>query len=311
MGLAAKLVGGFALVLAALATVVVVGTTRLTATNEAVTDVAEVHVPLMDAVSTIDVLACEQELAATLTAIHTDEREDLITEFGELDKTVDEQIALAGEILAGDEELMQRGWGQIVEEIATRHDEFVTECRAMIDATATADDRTAVEEAADRVAAAAARLMESVDGFLEDNQKELAGVASNAHESATNAKFLMMAVGISALVVGALLAVLIIRSITRPINRVIAGLNEGADQVNDASLQVSSASQQLAEGASEQASSLEETSSALEEMSAQTRKNAENAQKANDLAGQARKNADQGDETMAQLNTAMTAINES
>ena len=50
------------------------------------------------------------------------------------------------------------------------------------------------------------------------------------------------------------------------LTRIVAGLNEGADQVNDAAGQVSISSQQLAEGASEQASSLEETSSALEEM---------------------------------------------
>ncbi len=101
------------------------------------------------------------------------------------------------------------------------------------------------------------------------------------------------------------------RSITRPINRIIAGLNEGADQVNDAAAQVSSASQQLAEGASEQASSLEETSSALEQMAAMTRTNAENAKQANELSDQAKTAAQNGDQTMGQLNEAMTAINES
>ncbi|MEE9295803.1 MAG: hypothetical protein V3W34_12700, partial [Phycisphaerae bacterium] len=85
-----------------------------------------------------------------------------------------------------------------------------------------------------------------------------------------------------------ILGIIITRSITKPINRIIAGLNEGADQVNDAAGQVSSASQQLAEGASEQASSLEETSSALEQMAAMTRTNAENAKQANELSSQAK-----------------------
>ncbi len=109
----------------------------------------------------------------------------------------------------------------------------------------------------------------------------------------------------------AILGTIITRSITKPVNRIIAGLNEGADQVNDAAGQVSSASQQLAEGASEQASSLEETSSALEQMAAMTRTNAENAKQANELTDQARTAAQTGDETMGQLNEAMTAINES
>jgi methyl-accepting chemotaxis protein len=72
-------------------------------------------------------------------------------------------------------------------------------------------------------------------------------------------------------------------SITRPINRVVAGLTDGADQVAAASNQVSSSSQQLAEGTSEQAASLEETSSSLEEMSSMTKQNADNAQLANDM----------------------------
>jgi len=118
------------------------------------------------------------------------------------------------------------------------------------------------------------------------------------------------AVGLALFVFG--FAVYYLRShITGPINRIIAGLNEGADQVNDASAEVSSASQELAEGASEQASSLEETSSALEQMAAMTRTNAENAKEANNLSSQARDAAQSGDETMEKLNGAMTAINES
>ncbi len=108
-----------------------------------------------------------------------------------------------------------------------------------------------------------------------------------------------------------LLGIIITRSITKPINRIIEGLNEGADQVNDAAAQVSTASQQSAEGASEQASSLEETSSALEQMAAMTRTNAENSKEANGLSAQARDAAQAGDTTMHKLNEAMTAINES
>ncbi len=117
--------------------------------------------------------------------------------------------------------------------------------------------------------------------------------------------------GAIAAVLVTLISVWIARSISKPINRIIQGLNEGADQVNDAAGQVSSASQQLAGGASEQASSLEETSSALEEMAAMTRTNAENAKQANELSDQAKTAAETGDKTMHQLNEAMAGINES
>ncbi len=66
-------------------------------------------------------------------------------------------------------------------------------------------------------------------------------------------------------------------SITRPINQVVSGLSDGAEQVSAAASQVASSSQLLAEGSSEQAASLEETSSSLEEMSSMTKQNADNA----------------------------------
>jgi hypothetical protein len=114
-----------------------------------------------------------------------------------------------------------------------------------------------------------------------------------------------------ALVVFALATHYIRARVTRPILRIIAGLNDGAVQVNEAAGQVASASQQLAEGASEQASSLEETSAALEQMAAMTRTNAENSKQANELAAQARQAAAAGDQSMGQLNQAMAGISES
>ena len=108
-----------------------------------------------------------------------------------------------------------------------------------------------------------------------------------------------------------IVALLIIRSITHPLNRAIAGLNEGSEQVSEAAAQVAAASQHLASGASEQASSLEETSSALEQMAAMTRQSAENARQASVLAGEARASAQTGDSTTQRLTQAMSAINES
>ncbi len=141
--------------------------------------------------------------------------------------------------------------------------------------------------------------------------EETENIAATTMSSLSMASTTML-IGLTvAVIVGILLAWTITRGITKPLNRIITGLNNGAAQVSEASGQVSATSQQLAEGASEQASSLEETSSALEQMAAMTRTNAENAKQANELAGQARTSADEGGKTMQQLNAAMEAINES
>jgi methyl-accepting chemotaxis protein len=112
-------------------------------------------------------------------------------------------------------------------------------------------------------------------------------------------------VGVGAIVV---IALLITRSITKPITRIIDGLNEGAEQVASASSQVSTASQSLAEGASEQAASIEETSSSLEEMSSMTRQNADNATQADTLMKEANQVVASANSSMGDLTTSMEEI---
>ena len=109
--------------------------------------------------------------------------------------------------------------------------------------------------------------------------------------------------------VTAVIGVWLTRSISRPLHRIMVGLEEGAAQVDSAARQVSTASMELAHGASDQASSLQETSSALEELSSQTRSNADNAREANELTTGTREAACRGERTMRELNDAMAAIN--
>ncbi|WDP88456.1 MAG: methyl-accepting chemotaxis protein [Desulfobacter sp.] len=112
-------------------------------------------------------------------------------------------------------------------------------------------------------------------------------IAVSAASDLSSATTLMITGLILALVVGVVTAIFMTLSITKPVNRIIAGLNEGANQVASASMQVSSASQSMAEGASQQAASIEETSSSMEEMASMTRKNAENAENADGLMKEA------------------------
>ena len=98
------------------------------------------------------------------------------------------------------------------------------------------------------------------------------------------------------------------RSISRPINRIIEGLNDGAEQMASGSTQVASASQSLAEGASEQAAGLEETSSSIEEMASMTKNNAENAGQANTLMVDTGKVVEGANQAMGELNKSMNEI---
>ena len=98
------------------------------------------------------------------------------------------------------------------------------------------------------------------------------------------------------------------RRLSRPIARVVEGLNEAARQVSSGSGQVSAAGQQLAEGASEQAASIEETSSSLEEMSSMTKQNADNAKQANQLMSGTRETVSRASRSMEKLTGSMGEI---
>ena len=110
----------------------------------------------------------------------------------------------------------------------------------------------------------------------------------------------------------AILAVVLVTLNSTRVRRALSSLADALEEVSQSLIGsaniVSSSSQSLAEGASDQAASLEETSASLEEMSSMTKRNAENAQKANDLAKQARSAADNGVGDMQAMSSAMQAI---
>jgi methyl-accepting chemotaxis protein len=102
----------------------------------------------------------------------------------------------------------------------------------------------------DRIGPIIAKEVEDVKLDIKDVQDEL---GPRLQASNTRSEILITIIGAIALVVGIVLAIVIARGITGPVNRIVGSLAAGADQVASASGQVSSASQSLAEGASEQA----------------------------------------------------------
>ncbi len=154
---------------------------------------------------------------------------------------------------------------------------------------------------------------------LQSTQATMKSLAEQLHEIKESSKEKMSSIGstaqissgfvsVAAFMIGIILSFFVIRSITKPIHRIIEGLNEGSDQVASASGQVSSSSQSLAEGSSEQAASIEETSSSLEEMSSMTKQNADNAQQADNLMKEANQVVNQANHSMNELTSSMEEI---
>ncbi len=200
-------------------------------------------------------------------------------------------------------------------EALTLHDEEFEPVAAEIFAVAGAErgkltdaKLTALDGQADETGDQVVALMTNVETFTDEMVQ-----AATASSTATTQRALIQSVVL--LVAGIVLAIAVswflTRSITRPIDRVIAGLTAGSEQVSSASNQVASASQQLAEGASEQAANLEETSSSLEEMAGMTRQNADNSRQADAMAREAQAAATKGVNSVTEMSTAISLIKES
>ncbi len=112
---------------------------------------------------------------------------------------------------------------------------------------------------------------------------------------------------ISLLVVSGVL-LLVVRSVTGPINTAVNDINVGSDQTTSAATQIANASSTLAEQASEQAAAVEETSASLEEMTANVSNTTESAEQCQQLMQEAQQVVKQGLESMSDMVEAIDTI---
>ncbi|HKJ90417.1 MAG TPA: methyl-accepting chemotaxis protein [Oceanipulchritudo sp.] len=91
------------------------------------------------------------------------------------------------------------------------------------------------------------------------------------------------------------------RSVTVPIEKIIAQLGMGSSETSEAAASVSSASQELASGSSEQAANLEQTSASMEELNQLVEKNATTAATTRSETADSDKVARHGVEAMKDL----------
>jgi methyl-accepting chemotaxis protein len=149
-----------------------------------------------------------------------------------------------------------------------------------------------------------------VDNLVKMNDEVATKTLAQAEAGSARTKWLSLLGMVTGSGLALILGIILGLSITRPINRIIAELNEGADQVASASSQVSAAGQELARGSSEQAASLEETSSSLEEMASMTRQNADNAKQADSLMHETGRVVKEADRYMQELTGSMQEISQ-
>jgi methyl-accepting chemotaxis protein len=107
--------------------------------------------------------------------------------------------------------------------------------------------------------------------------------------------------GAVAIVGGTMVAFIITRSITKPMNSIASRIGEGAQQVAAASGQLSASAQQLSQGSTEQVAAIEETSFTLQESASMMEQNTANTKQAAGLSEKAKKSADKGSAEMQEM----------
>ena len=155
------------------------------------------------------------------------------------------------------------------------------------------------------------KMVEAARATVESSEKVVTAQSEQMFSQMASANVLMIGGAIVTILLGSMLALVITRGITKPVNRIIQGLTSGSEQVSAASGQVSSSSQSLAQGATEQAAAVEETTSSIEEMSSMTKQNAGNAVEAKNLSAGARDGAEKGAEAMGRMSKAIEDIKKS
>jgi methyl-accepting chemotaxis protein len=114
--------------------------------------------------------------------------------------------------------------------------------------------------------------------------------------------------GVTVLVFAAIVCWLLARSITKPVNRIVANLYEGAGSVASAADQVSGASVELAQGAGEQAAALQHSSASLEQITSLTKRNAESSLAADGLVNEAGQAVEQASAAVAEMAATMDGV---
>ena len=169
----------------------------------------------------------------------------------------------------------------------------------------------AIQLNSEKAAPANQELLNYLAAFSDLEEKKSREIAIEAQQTFNTSLISLLLLGGLALVFGIVIAYLITRSITKPVNKIVNGLSESSSQVAAASNQLSASAQQLSQGSAEQASAIEETSSTLQESASMLQQNTANTKQAAQLSEKAKGSADKGSGEMQAMMDSMQEIKKS
>jgi methyl-accepting chemotaxis protein len=157
------------------------------------------------------------------------------------------------------------------------------------------------EELRQRLNGISSQVISQSETVVSDSEQE----AKQAQVKAGNySKGLVL--GVIALIAG--LGLILYRSITRPVRRVVENLSAGSQQLSHTAGEIATISHQLSGSSNAQSASIQQTSGSMEEIAAMTHQNSENARQANSLVAETFRIVKEAGEAMTTLTGAMEGI---
>jgi len=319
--LGARIVAGFAVVILAFSGLCTYTICSMRSIGDGITEISTELIPFTNSISAIALHQAEQEIVLEKAFRYGDSVEaQAASYFQQASDTFDRQtrvieteiktvIHLLDDIpavSAADAGEMQ-DLGTSVLEMGHEYSQYLELVDAVMNLIKSGDHLQAryLER---EVATVADTLTHHLDAFLAtaDGRVEEAATAAETTEKRTTGLLLLIAT--ITILMGLTIATLLTRSITQPINQIIAHMQTGSAQVNSAASQVAQAGEQLAQGASEQAASLEEAAASLEMLASSAGQGATSAAGADSSAQSVKTRAELGLSAMAELNLAMAKI---
>ena len=308
LSLGTKMLGGFVIVAFIAACIGIFGITKVKQIDNLDTELYEVNTKPLADMSEVAIAYQRSRVNLRDIIIDASRNKDIsgyTKTLGELDKVMEEHLSIFEKTIKSEE--VRKDF----ESLKSSNSKFdsIRDRMTTLAKEGKTDDALALMRGEGFAIAKA--IDESITKLLEIKTTQAKAKSESNTATANMATTVSIILTIIAAAASLLLGFFLTRSITGPINRVVSGLTDGADQVAAAANQVSSASQSLAEGTTEQAASLEETSASLEEMSSMTKQNADNANQARSMMKEANQIVDKVNRHMTDMTGAIAEITKS
>lgn len=141
----------------------------------------------------------------------------------------------------------------------------------------------------------------AIDDFVATESKVLEAARAASTETASSSMTLVIVIAIAAVVLGAILAFVLARTLSRQIGNAIG-------QVQSSSAELQAAANQQATGAKEQSTAMNEIATTISELLATSKQIAESAQRVSQIANQTASSAKAGDSTVEQAHDSISGI---